>query len=379
MEKTHRVVRGPMFRSRAFSVLKTLVLCHALAGCSRRAEPIVLAAVGAWHLPDAIPTRRGIELAVEEVNSRGGIHGRPLSVVFWNDSTEGVRAVAIARELVADKRIIGVIGNLNSGAMLAAAKVYDGYLPAVSPTAVSAELDGISSWVFRLMPSDSLFTATLAAYAGRLGTRAGIIHDNNSFGRGAADVFQRNYSGRVIGVDPILPGSKVVEPHVTFFRRSGADLLFVAGGDVLGLAVAEEARRQDFRGAILGTDTWAFIDDLSPAEGAYVAMRFSINDRRPEVAHFATRFRERFGSNLPENGFPAFAYDATRLLAAALLREGPSRTGVRNYLASLRGSSSIPGVTGPISFLPSGGPATRGFLMMRVTKGALLPFEVPRR
>lgn len=359
--------------------LLMVALSLSVAGCRPSADPYVLAAVGAWHLPDALPTRRGIELAVEEVNARGGIHGRPLSVVFRDDSTDGVRAVAIAQQLVADRHVIGVIGNLNSGALIAAAKMYDGRLPAISPTAVSPELDGLSSWVFRLMPSDSLFTASLAGYARALGGRAGVLYDNNSFGRGGAEIFRRHYTGQILGADPIEPGSHEVEPHITFFRRAGADLLLVVGGDSSGLAVVREAHRQGYRGPILGTDSWAFIGDPARIEGAYVGMRFSAHDQRPEVVRFAQRFRERFGVTLPENGFPAFAYDATRLFAEAIEHEGPDRAAVRHYLASLRSTPPFHGVTGAIRFGQGGAPAERDLVMMRVTNGVLLPITLERR
>ena len=349
-------------------------LALASASCERASTPVVLGAAGAWHYPDAEPTRQGIQLAVEEINLAGGIRGRPLEVVFRDDSAKGVRAVAVAQQFVADRRILGVIGHLNSGTFIAAAKVYHGNLAAVSPTAVSPELTGLSEWMFRLMPSDSSFGEWLAHFATTISPRAGIIYDNNSYGRGGAEAFSRQYPGTLIGSDPIRPDSPRVEPHMTWFRERGAGLIYVATNSGSALAVLREAKRQQYAGRILGTESWIFmLTDTAAAEGALIGMRFTLRGPRPAARQFATRFATRFGRAPPENGFAAYAYDATRLLARAIEERGPDRGGVRDYLASLDGGRTYPGVTGPIRFQRNGDPYAKPFVMMQVRRGALVP------
>jgi branched-chain amino acid transport system substrate-binding protein len=333
---------------------------------------VYLGAAGPWHLDYGETTRRGIEMAVEEVNEGGGIRGRPLAVLFRNDSASGVRAVALAEGFVADRRVAAVLGHVNSGAMIAAAKVYHGRMASVAPTAASPELSGISPWVFRLISNDSVFGAFLAREATRLAPRAAVLYDNNSFGRGGARAFQRTYGGRLMGVDPVEPAVSSVEPHVTWFRRERVGLVYVAGNTPTALAVLREARRQGFTGSLLGTDSWtSIVADTAMVEGTYVGMRFTPTDPRPEAAAFVRRFRARYGRD--PDALAAFAYDAAHLLAASLRDAGTDRAAVRRHLAGRTEATAFPGATGRIWFQPEGEPPAQRFVLMRVRRGALVP------
>lgn len=358
------------FRFRRIGPLGALPLAAALATCGRAPEPVVLGAAGPWHLQYAMMSKRGIDLAVEEVNRGGGINGRPLRVEFRNDSANAARGVRIASDFVGDRRVTAVLGHVNSGSMVAAARIYDGELVALSPTGASPELSGISPWVFRLISSDSVFGVQLARRASRLGRRAAVLYDNDSFGRGGAYAFRRNFSGTIVSADPIWPAELELAPFVSYYRQRGVDLVFVAGVTPSGLALLEEARRQGYRGVILGTDSWApLAGERREAEGVYIATRFSVLEPRPEVAAFARTFRARYGDLSPD-GFAAYAYDATHLLARALRENGARRDGVREYLATLD-RRPYPGVTGPVRFTATGDPASSRFVLLRVRGGRL--------
>lgn len=355
----------------------TALLLLVLPGCGDGSESYRLAAVGPWHLADVRASREAILMAVDEVNRAGGIRGKPLEMVFLNDSTSGVRAQAIAHELVGDERVLAVVGHFNSGAMIAAAKVYHEEMVSLSPTAASPELAGISPWVFRLLANDSGFTPFLARKAAMLAQRAAVLYDNNSYGRGGADAFRRHYPGKLVAVDPISPGTSRIEPHIRFLRERGVELIYVAGITASATAVLREARRQGYRGAVMGTDSWApIVADTALSEGVYIGMRFTITDPRPDVVRFNQNFRARFGR--APDGFAAFNYDAVHLLARALEARGASRSGVRDYLASLDRNTAFRGVTGAIRFGPNGGPVARNFVMMQVRRGALVPIDVER-
>ncbi|HEY4954489.1 MAG TPA: ABC transporter substrate-binding protein, partial [Gemmatimonadaceae bacterium] len=97
-----------------------------VAACGGRSTTYTVGAAGPWKESYGVMTRRGIDLAVEEINHAGGIHGSPLRLVARDDEANGSRATAIAQDFVRDSRVLAVIGHVNSGAMLAAARVYDG-------------------------------------------------------------------------------------------------------------------------------------------------------------------------------------------------------------------------------------------------------------
>ena len=179
----------------------TLVI---VASCRPTATTVTFGAAGPWTEDYGAMNRRGIELAIAELTA----HPRPgqprIRVVFRDDGGDGMRAAAIAEEFVNRKEISAVIGHVNSGAMVAAARVYDEHLPAVATTASTPALTGISAWTFRVISSDSMNGLAIARFAIRRGwRRAAVLYENNAYGRGLAENFKRSFSGTVISIDPI--------------------------------------------------------------------------------------------------------------------------------------------------------------------------------
>lgn len=355
-------------------VRKRFALFFLVVGCQSEATSnVTFGSAGPWNEVYGAMNKRGIDLALEQINGRRQWRGHPLRILFRNDGGDGVKATAIATEFVDSTNVVAVIGHVNSSAMVSAARVYDKNLPAVATTASSPNLTGISPWVFRVISSDSMNGAALARFAARLGRkRAVILYENNPYGRGLTDAFQRNFKGEVLAVDPIAEGSdQAFEPYVTFFKQRNPDLVFVAGTDASGLAFLREARRQNLTAALMGGDGWSSLTtDTSRAEGIYVGAPFSAEDARPEASAFVAAFRKRFGAT--PDGNAALAYDATRLLAAAVENVGPDRARIRAWLAELNAANAYKGVTGPVRFNAGGDPVGKGIVMTRIQRGALV-------
>ncbi len=350
-----------------------LLLCTIVAGCGGD-DSIVIGAAGPWGESYGATNRRGVELAVEEINAAGGINGRKLEVVMHDDEADGARAAAIANWFVDSSRVVAVVGHVNSGAMVSAARVYDGRLAAIATTATSPDITGISPWVFRVTLSDSATAASLARFTARLGhRRVAILYENDSYGRGLADSFAQSFTGEIISYDPIASGDQNFEPFVTYLRSQAPDAVFLASTDQAGIAFLREAKRQRLRAAFLGGDGWdGVVADSAAAEGAYIATAFSPEDPRPEARAFAARYRQRFGVN-PEGNSPFMAYDATHLLATVIERVGTDRRKIRAYLASMNESRAHNGVTGKIYFGDGGDPVGREVTILQVQGGRELP------
>ena len=319
--------------------------------------------------------KRGMELAVEEINAAGGVGGRPLRLLARDDEGSGARAAAIAQEFVGDPSVVAVVGHVNSGAMVAAARIYDGHLAALATTATSPDLTGISPWVFRTISSDSTNGLDMARFAKRLGRRrAAILYENNSYGRGLTESFRRNFDGTVVSVDPIAEDTSDFEPYVSYFKQRAPDVVFVAGTERSGIGFLREARRQGLRADFIGGDGWTgVVADTVASEGAYVGAPFTAQDARPEAQRFVTAYRRRY-SHEPD-GNAALAYDATMVLARAVAERGSDRAAVRDFLATLAERGGHAGVTGTLRFHPSGDPLGRGVVMTRIHAGSLLVVE----
>jgi branched-chain amino acid transport system substrate-binding protein len=347
-----------------------------LSACSGGGDTYRLGAAGPWTERYGVMNRRGIELALQQINADGGVRGRKLEIVMRDDEGSGEKAARIASEFVKDGSILAVIGHVNSGAMVAAAKVYDGHMPAVATTATSPDLTGVSPWVFRVISSDSTNGLDLARFSSALGhRRAVILYENNPYGRGLTNSFERNFAGDVLSADPISEsGTQDFEPFVAYFRRVSPDVVFVAGTEQSGLALLREARKQGFAGDFMGGDGWAgVVLDTALADGAYVGSPFSAVDPRPEAQQFVAAFRAKYG--LTPDGNAALGYDATMLLAQAIEARGSDREGLRNWLAGLTAEQAHRGVTGPIRFGPDGDPIGKGFVMTQLRRGTLVVVE----
>ena len=344
-----------------------------LAACGRgEASSVTFGAAGPWKEAYGIMNRRGIELALDQINARPERRAHPLQIVWADDEGDGQKATRIAQRFVDSSGVVAVIGHVNSAAMVAAAQVYDGHLAAIATTATSPALTGISPWVFRVSPSDSVNGSGIAAFARRLGRRrAAILFENNTYGRGLSDAFRRGFQGEILSIDPIgEERDQNFEPYVSYYKRIAPDVIFVAGTDGAGLALLREVRRQQLPADLIGGDGWSGMSvDTARATGVYVGVPFTATDPRPEAQRFVGAFTSRFRTTPDENA--ALAYDATMLLDEAATAVGPDRAKIRQYLASRSAEHPFRGVTGALWFGLDGDPVGKSVVMTRIDHGTL--------
>jgi branched-chain amino acid transport system substrate-binding protein len=358
-----------------------VLACIAAAACTARGSggaPYTIGAAGPWQLSHGHATRLGVELAVREINAAGGINGHALELKEADDRADGAIAAQVAQRFVDDPTISAVVGHVTSGAMVAAAQVYDGHLAAVATSASSPDLTGISPWAFRVISSDSANGADMARFAARTGhKRAAILYENDNFGRGLASAFRSNFPGEIVNFDPIRADAKNREVYIAYFKLRQPDIVFVAGVIGSALPILTEARREGLKTDFMGGDGWTPITEHPEvSEGAYIGAPFAPTDPRPEAQKFVAAYKAAYGGAEPD-GNAALGYDATKVIAAALAAVGPDRAKIRDWLATL--ALPYAGATGPIRFLPSGDPAGKSITMTRVRRdGSLEVLGAPR-
>lgn len=344
--------------------------------CSRQPSEILVGAVGPQSVAYGIQNQHGIDLAVDEINRTGGINGSAMHLVTRDDHGSGADAARVAGEFVANRRILAVIGHAGSAAEVSAAHVYDaGKLPALGTTPSSPDVTGISPWVFRMITSDSVNGVTLARFASSLSdslhrpTRVAVLFFNDAYGRGLSDAFLHSFKGEVLSSDPIGTETNL-EPYITYFKAHKPDVVFVASDEEAGLRVLREARRQQLNVTFLGGDGWQGVVTEPAAEGTFVGTPFTALGTGDATRKFVAAFRARYG--VTPDGNAALAYDATRLVAGALRSGASTRSGVREYLASLSRANAFATLSGPMWF-SSSDPAGDTFRIARVHNGVLVP------
>jgi branched-chain amino acid transport system substrate-binding protein len=237
-------------------------------------------------------------------------------------------------------------------------------------------LSGISRWIFRTISSDSSSGAALARYASRLGKRAAVLYENDSYGRGLADAFRHQFSGEVVSMDPISTSASDYTAYIAYYEQvAHPDIVFVAGVDATGRGILREAQRQGFAATFLGGDGWIGVAvDTSAAEGAYIGVPFDAGDSNSKTRAFVDAFRRKF--NHEPDAYAALAYDATMMLADAAYTANGNRAGVREHLATSGERGGYDGVTGRIRFDGRGDPQDRKIVMTRVRNGALVATDL---
>jgi branched-chain amino acid transport system substrate-binding protein len=335
-----------------------------LAACSRPGGPLVLGLAGPFAEARGASMLRAAQLAVNQINAKGGVRGRQLELQIADDSGSEDVAVRVAERLHADPAVVAVIGHLTSGTSIAAARVY-GSAPApvvmISPSASSPDLSGISPYVFRVCPSDLQHGPSLARFARQtLGARrAGIIYDNNEYGRGVRGTFAAEFTrlgGTVVEADPYVAATPSLEPYLSRMRRAGGVTVLLLAAERPGAELAlRELHALGITWPVLGGDALTGIEtDGALAEGVRVSSAYLPDRQGERNAAFVADYARAYPGLRPDHR-GAGAYDAVFLLARAIEAAGASRRAIRDYLAKVgHGRPSFEGVTGAIAFDSSG-------------------------
>ena len=106
--------------------LLALAFGAGLAACGGTDDRAIhIAIAGPLGQANGRSMRMAAEMAAEEINRAGGVHGRLIEIVAQDDNGTPEQAINVAAELRDDPRIVAVVGHVNSAATLAAAEVYN--------------------------------------------------------------------------------------------------------------------------------------------------------------------------------------------------------------------------------------------------------------
>jgi branched-chain amino acid transport system substrate-binding protein len=371
------------------STVSTLSLRHlyalaaavvAVVGCSRDG-PILVGLAGPFSQDRAISMSRAAELAVREINGRGGIRGRPLQLVVLDDSANADVTLRVARELYDNSNVIAVVGHLTSSSTLAAAPVYgSGTNPImqISPSASSPLITDAGPHTFRVCPSDLVHGSRLAEWArAQLGAeRAAILYQNDDYGRGVRATFASSFlelGGSIVSEDPYVDEIPSFVPFLQRVRqRGGADVLLVAGTRASGSRIAATLDTVGISVRILAGDGLVGIGQTAMAEGAVISTAYLPDRPGNRNSDFVRAYRAAYRNELPDYR-GAGTYDILYLLAQAMETVGPDRGRIRDYLARVgRDIQPFEGVTGPIAFDENGDVPQKDVVIGVISDGRLI-------
>ncbi|HEU4763696.1 MAG TPA: branched-chain amino acid ABC transporter substrate-binding protein [Gemmatimonadales bacterium] len=358
------------------------LLCIALAGCFGSHKPIKIGLMSTFGDPLGLPLRYGAELAAQEINAAGGIHGRPIEFVEAEDHGDADSATAAADRL-ANSDVVAVVGGAFSGPTLAAAPVFNDESHAVveiSPSASSPEVTDAGPWTFRVCASDLAHAAQLAQFIRqKLNlTRGAVLYMNNQYGRGFRQVFEAEFKrmgGEILFSDPYLPD----HPQDTgpYFDQinlgGGVQFILAASYETDGAELLRQMRQRGLKIPLLGGDGLEGLErEGALADGTYQTAAYLTAVNTPENRAFVDRYVKAFPKAHPPNQTAVATYDIVRLLAQVIGDVGTDRKAIRDALAEVGSKRpTFQGVTGPIAFDRNGDVPTKKIYIAEVQGGAV--------
>jgi branched-chain amino acid transport system substrate-binding protein len=346
-----------------------VVLAASLGACVRRASPEAtvdeirigeFSSLSGSNAPFGKAVHSGIQLAVDEANLQGGIGGRKVRLVSYDDRGEPGEAQRLVERLATSDKVLVALGEVATSLSLAAGPVAQRLqMPMVSPGSTHPAVTQVGNYVFRVCFTDPFQGAVMARFALNFlqFKKAALLVDGSSeYSRGLADHFSREYlasGGKILATGEFGPGEKDFKRALAPLIASRPDILFLPIYFTEVGTIATQARKLGYRGIFIGGDGWeggGLRKDMGKAlEGSYYSNHFSAEDRNPEVQSFVARYLGRYHSAPP--ALAAMGYDAARVALDAIRRaKAPSRPAIRDALASTR---NFPGVTGIITMSPS--------------------------
>jgi branched-chain amino acid transport system substrate-binding protein len=158
-----------------------------------KTDPIYIAVVGPMKTANGEAMVQGVQLYLDKINAEGGINGRPVEKLLFDDEDDKNLVVQQAKAIVASKAL-AVIGHYSSDASLAAAPIYQANgIPAITGSATANEITENTDWYFRVTFNNSDQGAILANYAHKvLGYKqAFVFYDEDNYGRPLQETFSK--------------------------------------------------------------------------------------------------------------------------------------------------------------------------------------------
>jgi branched-chain amino acid transport system substrate-binding protein len=301
--------------------------------------------------------KKGFDLALEEVNAKGGVNGRPLQYVFEDSQADPRQTVAIAQKFVSDPKIVVEVGDFSSTASMAASPIYQrAGLVQFGFTNSHPNFTKGGDFIWSNSVSQADEQPRLAKYAADLGfKRLAVLYLNTDWGRQSQKIFSE--AAKADGLDVVAsegyqPDEKDFRSTLVRVRDAKPDAIVLISYYADGALITRQIRTVGLTTPIVASGSIyspKFIELAGDAaNGVFTETNFFPGENRPEVQTFVTKFRAKY--NEEPDDFNAVAYDTIILLAAVMNQYGVDRTAIRDGLAQIKDVPSV--IYGKATFDP---------------------------
>ncbi len=303
-----------------------------------------------------IATHKGIMMAVDDTNNKGGVKGKKIRVVSYDDQGKADEAVTTVTKLITQDKATLLLGEVASSRSIAAGAVaQQAKIPMISPSSTNPKVTQLGEYIFRVCFIDPFQGSVMAKFASNNLSlkKAAVFRDIKSdYSVGLANFFTEEFKklGGEVSIDVAYSGGDLdFKAQLTKIKEKKADLLFVPGYYTEVGLIAKQARELGLKATLLGGDGWDS-EKLTQIAGesilgSYFSNHFAPEDKNPMVQNFVSQYKAKY--NEVPNGLAAMGYDAALVAIDALKRSTDfSPKAIRDAIAATK---NFPAVTGIIT------------------------------
>jgi len=366
----HNTLRGTLALS---------IIALAVAGPALAADPIKIGLVNETTGPNAEAgayTVNGVKLAVEEINGKGGIMGRPIELRIEDNQSTNPGTVLAYSKLIGEGGIIAIVGPIRSTQIQAASPtIQKGGLPAMVGGTDPSLTKVNNPWIFRMRPNDSYSSRVIADFGvNSLKLKKwAIVHSTDAFGSGGMKALTAALQAQ--GITPVLTqgytnNSQDFTPIVLAMKKSGADILatYMTNSQDVGI-FAKQLRQLGVGVPWVGSPS-IVTDTAMKLAGPALHGTYAVADYTPgssaEARSFADKYKAKY--KLDSDVYSSWAYDAMHLLKFAI--ESGKATEPDKLRNALLGVCGWKGVEGTYCF-DKNGDGLKGYNVVRNENGKI--------
>lgn len=319
---------------------------------------------------------KGFELAVSEINAKGGINGKKVKLESMDDKGDATEASNAYNKLAGDNNVLAVAGPTISATTAAVAPLADqSKLVTIAPAATSDSIE-TGNYLFRTCFKDSYQGEVAARFAAenlKVKKVAVLYGTGDPYSSGVGEAFAK--AAEKLGLEVVDKESSSSADDTEYsaqlqkIQASGAELLYAPYYySVAGPYIIPQARSVGFEGYVMGPDGYdglKLTGDKSQYNKTYYTTHYSADDNtNTKVQDFIKSYKSK--NNAEPNTFAALGYDTIYMIKQAIEKAGENATreDVRNAVAGM----TFDGVTGKFTMDKSGSP-TKSVTVLEMMDG----------
>jgi branched-chain amino acid transport system substrate-binding protein len=373
-----------------FTVIFLLTLALViLIGKSAKENTLYLALAapmtGPYHLQGE-EMRKGSQMYLDEVNSQGGINGKHLELLLFDDQGIADLAEQAALEIAQNDQILAVLGHYFSTPSIHAGKIYKKYgIPAVTGTAIAQEVTENNDWYFQTTFNSHQEGVFMANYAKKIlnYSKVAIVYAPDlSYSNSVTQAFEKTFTA--LGGDVIYKvvydfkkdlqdQADKIARHLSPSQDQTPDFIFLSLREIASIKFTVAIKRREIPYPILGDSSLgggaSIVELLSSypeeqaqpgyfSDGIYATspLIFDIVGEQGQI--FKNKFIQKYQN--PPGWTEANSYEATKVVVEAIAKTSSKsqnvdiktqRKKIRDYLKTINSlSNAVQGVNGPIYF-----------------------------